>query len=203
MKRQWLPDELVEHFTLTPSELDLLTNRTGSTRLGFAVLLKCFQHEGRFPRYRYEVPLAVVDFVAQQLDLSAALLREYKWKGRSIKYHRAQIRDLQGYRVATSQDAEDLKVHLLGVALGQDPDFELLQMECAGVGPGVSSPPHPTASSASCVRLCGSSISIRANSSVGGSRIPCKSTSMRYWIPSKRVRKSVFPSNHSSDTSVV
>jgi len=81
MKRQWLSDELVEHFTLTPSELDLLGNRTGATRLGFAVLLKCFQHEGRFPRYRYEVPLAVADFVAQQLDLSARLLRGYKWKG--------------------------------------------------------------------------------------------------------------------------
>ncbi len=43
MKRTWDIEVLIEHFTLIPSELELLGNKTGATRLGFALLLKCFQ----------------------------------------------------------------------------------------------------------------------------------------------------------------
>ena len=49
MKRLWSIDELVDHCTLLPNELALLGNKTGPTRLGFAVLLKAFQLDGRFP----------------------------------------------------------------------------------------------------------------------------------------------------------
>ncbi len=45
MKRTWDIEELIEHFTLVPPELELLGNRTGATRLGFALLLKCFDRE--------------------------------------------------------------------------------------------------------------------------------------------------------------
>ena len=48
MKRHWGTDELVEHWTLLPRETELLTNKTGATRLGFAVLLKFFQLEAYF-----------------------------------------------------------------------------------------------------------------------------------------------------------
>ncbi len=43
MKRHWTMDELVDHWTLLPSDVALLANKTGATRLGFAVLLKYFQ----------------------------------------------------------------------------------------------------------------------------------------------------------------
>jgi hypothetical protein len=33
-------DEVVDHFTLVGDELDLLRNKSGATRLGFAALLK-------------------------------------------------------------------------------------------------------------------------------------------------------------------
>ena len=49
MKQHWGTDELVEHWTLLPRETELLTNKTGATRLGFAVLLKFFQLEAYFP----------------------------------------------------------------------------------------------------------------------------------------------------------
>ena len=48
MKRQWGIEELIEHFTLVEDDLEFLANKTGPTRLGFALLLKCFQYEGRF-----------------------------------------------------------------------------------------------------------------------------------------------------------
>lgn len=94
-----------------------------------AVLLKFFQHEGRFPRFRYEIPPLVLDFIAQQLDLPGTLSKEYKWEGRSIKYHRAQIREFFGYRVATTEDAHVLTEHLLEYVRREDPDFELLKAE--------------------------------------------------------------------------
>ena len=37
MKRLWTAEELAEHWTLDPDELALLANKTGHTRLGFAV----------------------------------------------------------------------------------------------------------------------------------------------------------------------
>ncbi len=49
MKRNWQPEELIEHWTLLEAELALLTKKTASNRLGLALLLKFFQYEGRFP----------------------------------------------------------------------------------------------------------------------------------------------------------
>jgi hypothetical protein len=43
MKRQWDIEELIEHFTLVEDDLEFLANKTGPTRLGCALLLKCFQ----------------------------------------------------------------------------------------------------------------------------------------------------------------
>ena len=73
MKRTWTTEELLEHFTLLPNELVAIGNKSGATRLGFAVLLKCLQYEGRFPRSRVEVALDVVRFLAVQVGVDAAL----------------------------------------------------------------------------------------------------------------------------------
>ncbi len=129
MKRQWQRDELIEHFTLEAQELDLLANKSGATRIGFAVLLKFFQHEGRFPRFRYEIPPPVLEFIAEQLDLSSTLSKQYKWKGRSIKYHRAQIRGFLGYRMSTTEDVQALTEYLTTFVRGENPDHEFLKTE--------------------------------------------------------------------------
>ena len=56
MKRNWQPEELVEHWTLLPPELDRIDQRTDSNRLGFALLLKFFQYADRFPNQPSEIP---------------------------------------------------------------------------------------------------------------------------------------------------
>ena len=73
MKRTWTSEELLEHFTLLPDELAAVSNKSGATRLGFAVLLKCLQYEGRFPRSRQEVASEVVRFLAAQVGVDALL----------------------------------------------------------------------------------------------------------------------------------
>jgi hypothetical protein len=55
MKREWTDLEFAD-WTLPPSEAALLANKTGPTRLGFAVLLKFFQYAARFPLSMQEVP---------------------------------------------------------------------------------------------------------------------------------------------------
>ena len=101
-------EDIDERWTLRASDRALLGNKTGSTRLGFAVLLKMFQAEGRFPSRPEEVPVAAVEAIARQIGVSAAAWRSYEWGSRAIAYHRAQIRDALGFREATLEDAETL-----------------------------------------------------------------------------------------------
>ena len=73
MKRTWREEELLEHFTLLPGEFTAVGNKSGATRLGFAVLFKCFQYEGRFLRSKQEAAPDVVRFLAAQVGVDAAL----------------------------------------------------------------------------------------------------------------------------------
>ena len=95
-----------------PRDLALLSNKTGPTRLGFAALLLYFQHEGRFPQHRHEVPRPVVAHIAAQVGVAYEEWLRYDWDSRSISYHRVQIREALGYREASIQDADDLAVWL-------------------------------------------------------------------------------------------
>ncbi|WP_103382797.1 Tn3 family transposase [Pseudonocardia dioxanivorans] len=99
-------DELVEHFTLLPDETALLRNKTGATRLGFALLLKFFVRAGRFPSGRSELGDEVVEFVAGQVGVSGSELGFYDWSGRTIKAHRAEVRRVLGFRECSVEDAE-------------------------------------------------------------------------------------------------
>jgi hypothetical protein len=56
MKRLWTNDDLVAQWTLQPNELALVEYKEGANRLGFALLLKYFQIDGRFPRQKHDVP---------------------------------------------------------------------------------------------------------------------------------------------------
>jgi hypothetical protein len=118
MKREWTDLEFAD-WTLLPSEAALLANKTGSTRLGFAVLLKFFQYAARFPFSMQEVPTTAVAYVAGQVGVPAEEFSRYDWEGRAVKYHRAQIRAFLGFREPTVQDAEELAVWLCEHVLPQ------------------------------------------------------------------------------------
>ncbi|MFI9438351.1 DUF4158 domain-containing protein [Streptosporangium sp. NPDC052375] len=81
MRQEWEPEELIAAWTLLDSDWDLVGNKTGATRLGFGLLLKFFEQEGRFPRHAGEVPRAAVDYMAGQVKVDAALFSEYRWSG--------------------------------------------------------------------------------------------------------------------------
>lgn len=129
MKRNWQLEELIEHWTLLPNELELLLNKTNPNRPGFALLLKFFQLEARFPYQQHELPQVVVQQVAKQLGVIAELYLKYDWNGRTIKRHRAQIRNLFGFREATAKDSQDIARWLIGQVLGHKHDLEHLLAE--------------------------------------------------------------------------
>jgi Domain of unknown function (DUF4158) len=104
MKRNWDLHELIEHWTLLPQELELLQNKTSSTRLGFAVNLKFFQNECKFPKNRVDTPKAVLSFISQQVNVEPEEFQKYNCNGRSSRYHRQQIREFCGFHRPTSKD---------------------------------------------------------------------------------------------------
>lgn len=105
-------DELVEHWTVLDDERALVGAKHGGARLGFALLLKFYTRHGRFPAASADLPGAVVEFVARQLQVAPAHMESYEWAGRSIERHRAQIRAHLGFRECSVADSERLTAWL-------------------------------------------------------------------------------------------
>lgn len=127
MKRIWELDELIENFTFLPNEMQQVGNKSGETRLGFAVLFKFFQYEARFPSQKFEVPKTIINYIAKQINVQPDLYAQYDWTGRSITYHRTQIREFFGFREDTVQDAQDMIDWLYKHVLYHDHEFEHLK----------------------------------------------------------------------------
>ncbi len=72
MRREWEPEDLVGAWTLVADDWRLVGNKTGPTRLGFVLLLKFFELEGRFPRHGGELPPAAGAYVASQVQVDRA-----------------------------------------------------------------------------------------------------------------------------------
>src|SRR6266566_2811874 len=127
MKRQWENEELIEHWMLSAWDLAQVGNKTGATRLGFALLLKFFQREGRFPLFKNEIPGVVISFVATQVGVAPEAYLQYDWQGRTIKDHRAEVRRLLGFRESTVADAGQMQEWLLKEVLPQEHQEERLR----------------------------------------------------------------------------
>jgi TnpA family transposase len=145
VRREWGAEELIDCWTLVGGDWDLVGNKIGATRLGFAVLLKFFEVEGRFPRHGGEVPKAAVDYLAKQVGVPAARFAGYDWTGRTIEYHRAQVRKALGFREATVGDEDKLATWLAEevcpVELAVDRRRDALLARCRAEG---VEPPGPS-----------------------------------------------------------
>ncbi|MFF7780446.1 DUF4158 domain-containing protein [Streptomyces tanashiensis] len=108
-------DGVVDHFTLSSDEAGWLRNKSGATRLGFAVQLKFLTWRGRFPRMRLELPVDAVEHVAKQVGVAASELGFYDFTSRAAKRHRSELRDLTGWHECTKTDLVKLVSHLVDV----------------------------------------------------------------------------------------
>lgn len=72
VQREWSPEDLVGSWTLVEEDWRLISNKAGITRLGFTVLLKSFEFDGRFPQGPGDVPVEAVAYVAKQVGVAVS-----------------------------------------------------------------------------------------------------------------------------------
>jgi hypothetical protein len=134
VRGEWSPEELVESWTLLGDDWKRVGNKSGATRLGFAVLLKFFELEARFPRAASDVPPGAVPYVAEQVGVPAARFADYWQAARAVKRHRVEIRGVFGFREATRADEETLTAWLAEevcpVELGADELVDAVLVRC-------------------------------------------------------------------------
>ncbi|MER7442829.1 DUF4158 domain-containing protein [Micromonospora avicenniae] len=106
MRREWELDDLIASWTLVDADQELLVKLHPPSRLSFALMVKFFEIEGRFPRHRGELPEVAVDFVARQLGVPAGA--PFEVTGRAVERFRTQIRELLGFRVSTRGDEDKM-----------------------------------------------------------------------------------------------
>jgi hypothetical protein len=188
VRGEWSPEELVESWTLLGDDWERVGNKSGATRLGFAVVLKFFELEARFPRDAGDVPPAAVAYLAEQVRVPAARFAHYWEAARAIKRHRVEIRGVFGFREATRADEETLTEWLaeevcpVELAANELVDAVLVRCRALKVEP-------PAGSSGSSGRrargLSSASARRRSNGWVRGARRGSKRSSMR---PPRRFR---------------
>ena len=134
MRQDWLVEDLVASWTLIGEDWRLVGNKTGATRLAFALMLKFFEIEARFPRNADELPTPAVVYIAEQVKVDPSEFLRYRWSGRTIEYHRSQIREAFGFREFTRADedklADWLSVEVCPVELRDEQLREALLVRC-------------------------------------------------------------------------
>jgi hypothetical protein len=122
MRREWEAEELIASWTLLDADRRLLANKSGATRLGFVALLKFFELEGRFPRDPGELPPAAIAYLAGQVKVDPSEFADYAFSGRTVEYHRAQVREALGFRQPTRADEERLTAWLAAEVCSAETD---------------------------------------------------------------------------------
>ena len=113
MKQQWAPQELIDQWMLTDKEKALVNQyHTDPNRIAYALLLKYFQREGKFPQRKQDTPRVIVEHIAQQFHLETTVFDSYRWEKGTIDRHRSQIRKFLGVRIGTVADANAVLVWL-------------------------------------------------------------------------------------------
>ncbi|MFH8342862.1 DUF4158 domain-containing protein [Streptomyces sp. AM6-12] len=134
MRQEWSPEDVIACWTLVDGDWDLVANKAGTTRLGFCLMLKFFELEGRFPDLLEEIPQAAVEYVAGLVKVPAAEFAKYDLASRSAKNHRKQIREALKFRPATQADEDQLIMWLADevcpVELVENRQRDALLVEC-------------------------------------------------------------------------
>jgi TnpA family transposase len=138
-------EDLVAFFLLTKPDLALVQQcREEHTRLGFALQLCALRFLGFVPDELRSTPTVVVEFVAEQLQVSSGSLFPYGQRPATRTAHFQQILRYLGFRKPTADDLQQLSQWLLARALEHDRPTLLLQLACdymlreKWVRPGIS-----------------------------------------------------------------
>lgn len=111
-------EEFIDHFTLTQDERYFLSQtwRKEKNFLGLAVFLKSFKFLGFPPRMKEDIPIPIVEWLSQQLNIAIVEYEKYSWKSRLWDIHLSAIRDFTGFRPGNEDDFQELIQWLIGEA---------------------------------------------------------------------------------------
>ncbi len=119
-------------WTLSTDERGFVATKNVANRLDVALLLKCFQQDGRFATSASTLDGEIVSHVAQQLNVAANRIGTIA--DRTLRRVRSDIRMFCGYREASDADRERLTVWVRDHAVAQSRNHarlaESLENEC-------------------------------------------------------------------------
>jgi len=120
--------ELVRYYTLSPDDLAIVErHRRPHNKLGFAVQLCYLRFPGRPLRAEEHIPAPVLAYVAAQLDLDPAVMREYAQdRDETRREHLGEIQRTFGFRPFDALVYRELAAWLLPTALGTDSGVALV-----------------------------------------------------------------------------
>ncbi len=141
MKRIWDVEELVQCWSLSFKDLELLKSKPVRNHLGFVTQLKYYSLCGEFPQSPSDIPDTALHYVAAQLEIDSSRFNEYDWGGRTGKRHRQEILAFLGICCASTSEkqafvnwlADDIFPH--GTSLDEAIElaldwFQQIKMEC-------------------------------------------------------------------------
>jgi hypothetical protein len=102
--------------------------KTGATRLSFAVLLKIFQWEGRFPDRREDIAGSIVAHLASQTGVPPGAYFDGEWSERTQRHQRAEIREHCGFRIFHVEDEAPFIAWLSERVTSPNPEAEAFRI---------------------------------------------------------------------------
>lgn len=110
--------EMIRHYTLGPEDRVLIRRcRRDHNRFGFALQLCALRYPGRAVRPGETVPLPVVRFLCEQLDIDPGAVAGYARRAPTRYEHLDTLRDTFGIRPFSRPHFDEMSAWLLPVAL--------------------------------------------------------------------------------------
>jgi TnpA family transposase len=131
---QSFPDEITQYeiitfFTLSNKDLTLVKKRSGDHNLlGFALQLGMLRYLSFIPDNFFELPSVVVEYVAQQLEVSPTVLTDYGERSQTRTSQLQEIQDYLGFRKPNKIDYQQLGTWLSERAMEHDRPLLLFQL---------------------------------------------------------------------------
>ena len=122
-------NEIITFFTLSDKDLTLVKKRSGDHNLlGFALQLGTLRYLSFIPDNFPKLPSVVIEYVAQQLEVSPTVLADYGERSQTRTSQLQEIQDYLGFRKSNTTDYQQLETWLLERAMEHDRPLLLFQL---------------------------------------------------------------------------
>jgi hypothetical protein len=86
MKQHWTKLELVDYWTLSLREREYIDKKNNKFKLAVGMKIRYFDQYGYFPNAGSDIPLIILEYVANQLGVEINEIDQYNWQLDLLKY---------------------------------------------------------------------------------------------------------------------